>query len=208
MKKVRALVVLSSVALALTLPGAVPASAAGEVCVGIHTGATFAGGIVVPAGQRCNLIRSTVQGNAFVGRGGALIAVDSTITGNLQAEGAAVQLFRSSVGNNVTSIRPTTFPTGPNSFLVKLSMCGSTVSGSVSITDAVGGGPMSVGGITCANTGGGNSIGGSLLYRNNAASGHRIGDNRVDLLICSGNTPSPTGSGNIARLKTGQCATL
>jgi hypothetical protein len=197
----------------LSVAGAIPASASAGVCTGIVTGQSLGPDLVVPAGQRCQLTTSTVTGNVLVQEGGALVAVDSTITGNVVAQGATVQLVRSSVGNNVTSVRPTNYPdptpTAPDRSLVKIFVCGSSIGGSLTFTDAPGFGSIALGGSRCVNSGGSNTIGGTVLDRNNVATpGHEIVGNRALGLVCSGNNLAPTGSGNTAQFKSGQCASL
>lgn len=211
-KKSAACVVFLAAAMALTLPGAAPAFADDSVCTSTHTGETIPNGLLVPAGERCQLSSTTVQGNVVVQEGGALVAFRSTITGNVSANGATLQLINSSVGNHVTSVRPTNFPVPtpeqPDRSLSKVFFCGSRIGGSVSISDAPSFGAIRLGGTQCDPFGGGNTIGGSLLDRNNRSSSHDLVGNTAASMVCSGNSPAPIGSGNTARIKTGQCAQL
>jgi hypothetical protein len=184
-----------------------PAEAA-TVCNGSFSGASFPTGITVPTGGRCTITGSTVTGDVVVQPNAAFQATDSTINGDIGAQNATIQLVRSHVTGQVNSQSPVNYPVGPENSLKKVYFCGSTINGSVQVTGAASFGSIEFGGPNCPN--GGNTIGGNLVDTNNAASpNHIISGNRIGYtLYCVGNSPPPTGGGNTAPNKVGQCASL
>jgi hypothetical protein len=208
-RRVSGPVVFAVLAVSAMLIGVTPASASSALtCTGSHTG-TFSN-VIVSAGGRCDLNSATVEGDVIVQPGGALRASDSTIAGSIYASDATVQLIRSSAGN-VNALRPVRFPVTATSFLIRVFVCGSTIRGSVSVSDGASPGGIAIGGDPCRNFGGGNAIAGTLVDRNNATttdSFHIVSDNHAGAIYCSGNSPAPTGSGNVASVKAGQCLSL
>lgn len=80
---------------------AAPASADEIVCRGT-IGARTVDDVKVPAGARCVLNRTRVEGNVTVNRGGRLIARGARIDGNVQTQGhRSVLLVRGSVEGDV-----------------------------------------------------------------------------------------------------------
>jgi hypothetical protein len=185
------------------------AQAAGNDCVGIQTNQTFGAGLNVPAGQQCSLRGGTVVGNVTVQPGAAFVAINATVNGSVSATGAAVQLLRTTVTGGLVSNAPQNFQVPNDGSLKKVFVCGSTINGNVAVQNAPSFGSIEFGGPNCASSGGGNTIGVNLTDLNNVATpNHTLSGNHIgNVLYCAGSTP-PTGSGNTARLKAGQCASL
>ena len=188
---------------------AAPALAAGPDCVGTQTGQTFGGGLNVPADQLCILNGGTVTGNATVQSGAALIVNGSTVTGSVSAQGATVQLVHASVGGSFSSVSPVNYPIPNDGSYKRVYVCGSTISGNVSVQYASSFGSIEFGGANCTGNGGGNTIGANLtdVYNTVAGGNHIVGGNQVgNVPYCAGNVPAPAGPANTARIKVGQCA--
>jgi hypothetical protein len=186
------------------------AQAAANDCIGIQTNQTFGAGLNVPAGQQCTLRGGTVVGNVTVQPGSAFVANSATINGSVNAQGAAVQLVRTTVTGSLVSTAPQNFQVPNDGSLKKVFVCGSTINGNVAVQNAPSFGSIEFGGPNCATSGGGNTIGGNLTDVNNVATpNHIISGNQIgNVLYCAGDSAAPTGSGNSARLKAGQCASL
>jgi hypothetical protein len=139
----------------------------------------------------------------------AFFAIDSTINGSVGAQSATVQLIRTHVFGQFNSQRPVNFLQGGESFK-KVFMCGSTIDGSAQVSGAPSFGSIEIGGPNCAENGDGNTIGGNLVDTDNATQpNHIISGNRIGYtLYCTGNSPPPTGGGNVAPNKVDQCACL
>jgi hypothetical protein len=201
--------VLGSAPWLLTAP---PAFAATD-CVGTHAGETFPNGLNVPSGRLCTLQGSTVIGDATVQPDAALvISLGSRVTGDVRGFRAAVQVVTGSVvEGDVSALNPKEFGT-PTGTITQIAICGSTVGGSITVTGATGAGPLLVGGQACQFFGGGSAVGGNLLLLGNHPTGAgpiAVSNNRVSgILTCRSNDPAPVGAGNVARVKTGQCASL
>lgn len=193
-----------------------PAWADATTCVGTHVGETFTGDVVVPSGQRCTLRGSTVNGNLTASAGSFLLVTGSTVTGNVVADGAAVQTNGAAgpvrIGGNVSITHAKEFQTSPTSFAVQVVLCATDIGGSLVVEGASGRGPIGVGGPFCTGAiGGPNHIGGTFLLDQNAPVGGPIdvsGNTVGSALACFANTPAPSGSGNTAAAKLGQCASL
>ncbi len=160
------------------------------VCTGPLTGSHEE--VVVPDGASCVIAMARIEGNVKVGTGASLVVNGpSYIGGNVQSEGSR---------------------------FVRLSGAGVTVEGDVQIkkaTEASGYSP-------------GTTIRGNFQYEENAgfleaAGGFVRGDFQVEKnyggasmvnntirqnMQCKENSPAPTGSGNRAGDKEGQCAAL
>ena len=98
------------------------------VCTGTHNGATFFDNIVVPEGETCTLNMSDVIGNIQVSVGASLfILPDSSVTGNIQANGADVVCISDQQVSPCQTAPPPTLPP-PKSR-------GITIGGDVEIND-------------------------------------------------------------------------
>ncbi|MCA1843854.1 MAG: hypothetical protein LC792_11865 [Actinobacteria bacterium] len=188
----------------------VSASAAGAVttnCTGQLSGVTV-DAVNVPSGARCTMLNSVVNGDVTVQAGSAFLASSTRIVGQLSAYQATVQLTRTTVGGSVNHVQPVDFPVSESSFLVKAVLCGSTVNGDYSVQGAPSFGRIFLGGSSCGSAGG-NTVRGSLVDSNNQSSSNEVAANSIGgYLVCQGNSPAPTGGGNTAPVKVGQCAAL
>jgi hypothetical protein len=180
---------------------------------------TIDGNIVVPSGAFCDLNGTHVTGNATVESGPpepsnptGLTSNAATIDGNVLVQRNAQ--FAAFTGSNI----------GGN---VRCNQCevadiqGSTVEGSLEdngvsegafIRNSHFGGNLRIqDGTDFFNTHfaiDGNTIGDSLVFNRNTGVSD-ISTNTVDAsLTCRDNTPPPTGAGNTAEHKRGQCAAL
>ena len=202
---------LAVLSLMTAVAGAVAsASAAGAVttnCTGQLSGVTV-DAVNVPSGARCTLLNSVVNGDVTVQAGSAFLASNTQIAGQLSAYRATVQLSRTTVGGSVSHVQPVDFPISENNFLTKAVLCGSTVNGDYSVQGAPSFGRIFLGGSSCG-TAGNNTVRGSLVDSNNQATSNEVAGNSIGgYLVCQGNSPAPTGGGNTAPVKIGQCAGL
>jgi hypothetical protein len=169
--------------------------------------------LVVPTNELCILQGSTVIGDAIVSPDAALVvSLGSHVTGDVRAFRGAVQVVTgSTVDGSVLALSPREYGL-PVGVVNQVAICGSTIRGGVTVSGATGAGPLLVGGQLCQFFGGGNVIGGNVLLVGNHPTGEgpiAVVDNRIGgVLTCRSNDPAPVGSGNVARFKTGQCASL
>jgi hexosaminidase len=202
-------------AVALAVGGLVIAAPAhaGTTCTTTYTGGTLPGPLTVPAGAFCVLNGVDVTGGATVQPGGSLRtfingATRTHFAAGVNATGAYIGLHDTDVNGSISDVRPTTNGVNPFSGGV----CRTSIKGSLSVTGAVSGSlPMSIGsnpgdGFCLPNSG--NTVTGGGLISNNQASINLADNTFGGTLACSGNSPAPTGSGNTAASKTGQCSTL
>ncbi|CAA9281149.1 MAG: Cytochrome C553 (soluble cytochrome f) [uncultured Chloroflexia bacterium] len=159
-------------------------------CRGTLGAVTIVGNLLVPDDATCTLNGTYVQGSIVVKSRATLEATEVTVTGGIQGEGPRnVVVRRSTIGNSV-SIRKAE-PGGT----VELS--GSQITGDVQLEDNRG-----------SITINGNELSGSIQANKNTGgleiSGNQIGNG----LQCQDNNPPPTGGGNIAKQKQGQCMFL
>ena len=193
-ERVRVTLLTAVVALALAvaaLLAAAPAAPAEErVCRGT-IGATTVDNLRVPQGASCTLNGTRVEGTVLVERNATLVGTGIRVKGNVQSEGFKSILLRQ----------------------------GSVVVGSVQLENGLRGGSGRV-----LNT----RINGDLQFFFNGAhmvargntilanfqanqntGGLVIENNRIsENLQCQSNNPPPTGGGNTAGDKEGQCARL
>src|SRR5215831_11079916 len=219
-----ALTVLVSVAVALTTAGITSAGQAATVCT-TTLGPITVGNVVVPAGAHCVLDGTSVAGNVTVQSGngtlesGGILTTSTasagagpTINGNvvIEADGIADVRFALVRGNHQcngcsyadlhSSIVKGNFQ--DNGLLEGVFFDFNTIGGNLEIVNSFGGGF----GFSISHS----SVGGNLQFEGN------LGDPFSDIstsaikgnLQCDGNTPAPTGSGNSAKQKLGQCAGL
>ncbi len=165
--------------------------------------------LLVPKGVTCTLDGITVTGSVTVEPGGCLIvgqaSAPATVGGNIIASDAAcVSIgFGSSVGGNVTALGTTGNPSGYKfNFL-----CNSLIGGSLSIESSTSRANWCIGytGSPCACAAGNNIIG-NLTFDNNKGAINNISDNTIGSNLTCLNNTSPSGSGNTASRKLGQCA--
>lgn len=175
------------------LPTATPGSTAtppqpgggGGQCRGVISGGSFEN-LEVPAGASCTLNGTFVDGNITVGVNAVLLAVEVTVEGNIQADGATdVTVHKDSrVGGNIQ---------------VKQG-ASATVDGVVVIGDIQY--ESNNGALNATD----NQVGGNIqIFQNRGWIS--VTDNRIDgNLQCKENSPPPTGGRNQAAAFEDQCA--
>ena len=225
----------AALAAAGALLAASPAQADDRRCDGLIGPETVPGGVVVPAGEVCELAGTRVLGSVRVGTGAALFAEGFDLSGNLDVRGDAdVSLDRGAIAGSVKATRP-----GSAVFAERLTVAGTLEASRADILDlrdSVVDGDFYVrdtqeGSLFCGNSLNGNSeftgnlgqltVGagdgfcdGNRLGGNVKVAGNRgfteIGDNEVrGDLTCFGNDPPPVGGGNrVQGNREGQCAAL
>jgi hypothetical protein len=126
-------------------------------------------------------------------KGEGATVTDSTIGGNYQCSQCGfADLFFSSVAGNFQD----------NGLMEGAFIRRNTIGGNLEIHNSLGGGF----GFTVLD----NSVGGNVHFDNNSGEpSSNLGRNAINgNLQCQGNTPPPTGAGNTAKQKQGQCAGL
>jgi hypothetical protein len=139
-----------------------PAGAAVTECVGTPpSGTTVPGPMTVPLGEFCSLHQATVLGSVTVY--GSLYMNAGNVAGSVSAYDAQVGLVDTQIGNSVVATQPRAkFFLGPAVLL-----CGSTVTGSVTVRGAAQAGASSIGGPFC--DGKGNTVKGGVHLLDNTA---------------------------------------
>ncbi|AHY47585.1 Hypothetical Protein RradSPS_2302 [Rubrobacter radiotolerans] len=188
MKKTLATAVAAGVvAMVVAMPQAL---ADDRVCRGT-IGAATTDNIVVPQGATCTLSGTKVEGNVKVKNGAKLYAKGVRVDGNIQSEGfSVVQVSqRSSVGGDIQLDKGLR---GGSAFVG-----GSTIDGNLQLKE-------NYASITAQN----NTIRGNLQAESNRG-GLVFKNNRISgSFQCKQNNPAPTGGGNTAGDKEGQCSRL
>lgn len=169
----------------------VPAAMADDrVCRGT-IGAATTDNVIVPQGATCNLNGTKIEGNVEVKSNAKLFAKGVRVDGNIQSEGfSVVQVSqRSFVGGDIQLDKGRS---GGNAFIG-----GSTIDGNLQLK-------TNYGKITAQN----NTIRGDLQAESNRG-GLVFKSNRIsENFQCKQNNPAPTGGGNSAGDKEGQCSRL
>jgi hypothetical protein len=180
---------------------------------------TIHGNLVVPTGALCELSGTHVTGNATVTSGPpepseptALSAKGATIDGNVKVQANAQ--FLASAGTTVGGTLHCTH-------CEVADVQGSTVKGSVqdkAVSEGafiqnseIGGNLQIQNGSDFFGTGfhiATNTIAGSMTFSNNTGASDISNNHIQGSLKCKGNSPPPTGTGNTAQAKSGQCAAL
>ncbi len=213
--------VVIGAAMGIVLPPAGASASSAFECNNTALGATTVNGnLVVPAGAFCDLSGTRVTGNATVSAGPAsqptslLLDNASVVAGNVavQRNSQFAEFNGSSVGGNVECNNCQVADVHDSSVGGNLDLNGvsqgadtsnSRFGGNLRIQNGV---DTSAFGYALSN----NSVGGSLNFDNNTTAGPSTitGNTIASNLSCSGNQPPPTGAGNTAKHKTGQCAGL
>jgi hypothetical protein len=213
---------------------AAPAAHADTTCNGTIGTGVIVGNVIVPPGASCELLGTTVTGNVLFGQGSKLLTENANVAGNIQGEGAArVWIYNTAVtdiqlkkvtrqiiiGSDRTCVADPLvlgrIQLEENS--ARISICKMSTRQDVQLTKNSGpilvdrniiGEDLQAADNTQLvrirfNTVGANmevikNTGGVILNQNTA--GMRI--------QCNDNVPPPTGSGNTAPAKEGQCAGL
>ena len=181
---------------------------------------TIDGNLVVPSGAFCQLNGTHVMGNATVSAGPpepsnptGLNTSGATIDGNVNVQqNAQLAAFSgSTIGRNVQCDRCEVADVQDST--VKGNLADNGVSEGAFIRNShISGNLIIHGGTDFFSTGfniDGNAIGKKLAFDRNTGSFSDISTNTIaENLTCNDNTPPPTGSGNTAEHKQGQCAGL
>jgi hypothetical protein len=188
-------------------------------CTGV-IGAIDVDNVVVPAGATCTLNGTRVKGNIKVEpRARRLTANRVTVGGSIQADGAgAVRVLQGSVVEGDVQVKKGTGTGDSGAWVVRQTTIGgdaqfeenggrrspgienSIVDGDIQVFKQRGGGdPILVRE---------NRVGENLQYFLNRRAGNISLNNIRQALQCKENTPPPTGGGNTAGEKEGQCAGL
>ncbi len=168
-----------------------PSAQAGDYeCRGGLGAVTIVGNLIVSDDSTCDLEGTYVQGTSVVKSRATLQATGVTATGGLQSQGSRNVIVRdSTLGNSFSVVRSERGGT--------VELTNSSVTGDVQLEDNRG--------YVAIN---GNEISGSVQANKNVGgieiTGNRIGNG----LQCQDNYPPPTGGGNIAKQKQGQCQFL
>jgi thermitase len=204
-----------------------PAPTVGDVQCRGTLGAVIATTVTVPRSAQCTLNGTRVTGDIKVGSGATLNATGVTVGGSVEGIGVTmVALTSSSVGGSVV-VKEGSAATldrvtiGGSVQLEKnrraLRVTGSTISGSLQAKENSGGLTIQ------SNTSGtvqaeknqgilpliGNIINGDVQVKENSGT-ITIRSNQLPngALKCENNSPTPTGGGNVAKQREGQCARL
>ena len=193
--------VVATLALLMALALAPAAHASDLECRGPLGAVTVAGNLLVPDDSTCTLDGTTVLGSIVVKSRATLVATGIGTDGSIQGESPArVDVSDSWLGNSVQLRKG-----GP------VDLAGNAITGDIALEENLGAvdltGNEVVGSVQAnKNTGGlvifdlpGNPIIGRLV-----TTGNVIGNG----LHCQDNVPPPTGGGNTAKQKQGQCLNL
>lgn len=174
--------------LAATFLGGSAALASDETeCEGT-IGVVKTSSVIVPDGEICTLDGTQVQGDVTVKSGATLVTTGASIEGSIQGESA-----KSVTLNPGTRVQGNVQLQKGNSITIDQA----EIRGELQLQDNDG--PVDV-----ANS----QIGGSFQAKNNDG-GTQISSNAIaNNLQCQDNDPAPTGSGNTAAQKQGQCEEL
>jgi len=178
-------------------PAAPQTLAAGYACNGTYTG-TFNGTVVVSPGQNCTFVNGTITGDVLA-NGGNLTLSEVLVGGGVQITGNATYSigdFTNITGDLQISNSPAT--TAQNQ------VCSATIQGNLAFQN--NGSPAQIGSAlpsSCA----GNVVGGNLNVTNNSGAVGIFNNTVTGNLACSTNS-AINGSGNVAALKQGQCASF
>ncbi len=181
----------TALAVSATMAIASPAWAGDTECRGSLGAVTVVGNVIVPDDATCDLTGTTVQGAVVVKSRTTLNATGATATGGVQGESpSTVNISDSTFGNGIT-ISKAELNNG------HITIRTSDITGDIQVADNRN--PVTLDG---------NDVTGSVQANKNVG-GLTIINNRIDNgLQCQDNTPPPTGGGNIAVQKQGQCQGL
>jgi len=166
-------------------------------CRGTLGAVTVVGNLIVPDDATCTLNGTRVEGAITVKSRATFTSNGAIVTGGFQGESPTQVAINpgSSFGNNV-SIRKAANLTTPSAQTVSIQ--GAQIGGDLQLEGNNGSVDVS-----------GNTIRGSVQASKNNGSGIAIASNNIgNGLQCQENTPPPTGGGNIAKQKEGQCVNL
>ncbi len=157
---------------------------------------TIVGNLIVPDDATCTLSGTQVQGSIVVKSRANLDATGATVTGGLQGESPASVVVKggSSFGNGI-SVRKAEDVNNPAAGRIDISE--TTVTGDLQLEENRE--PISLNA---------NEIVGSIQANKNTGGLEITGNQIGNGLQCQDNNPFPTGGGNVAKQKQGQCQFL
>ncbi len=177
------------------LIGAPTALAGDDECRGSLGAVTVAGNLIVPDDATCALEGTQVEGSIVVKSRATLVATNVTATGGVQGESPASVVIGDSRFGNGVSVRKAEDVTNPDA-------------GRIDIRRTSVNGDIQLEGNREPITLRANEIVGSVQANTNTAGLELTGDRIGNGLQCQDNNPAPTGGGNIAKQKQGQCVNL
>lgn len=178
---------VAAIALPLAVGLAPAAHAADLECRGTLGAVTVAGNLLVPDDSTCTLNGTTVLGSVVVKSRATLVATGIETNGSIQGESPARLDVRDSQLGNSIQLRKG----GP------VVLSGNTITGDIALEENLGRVELA-----------GNDVVGSVQANKNTG-GLDITTNVIgNGLQCQDNLPLPTGGGNIAKQKQGQCINL
>jgi hypothetical protein len=187
LKKILAMALASVLALTIVTPAAL---AEERVCRGT-IGALTVDNVRVPSGETCTLNGTRVEGTIKVERGAKLFADGVRVKGNIQSEG--FNTIR--VSDNSRVVGSVQLNNGQSSGVA--SIVSSRINGDLQFDS-------NAARIVARN----NTVGANLQAVQNTGGVVLTGNTIAENLQCKQNNPPPTGGGNTAGDKEGQCATL
>lgn len=177
-------------ALAFTLPTlrAAPTTIVGTSfdCRNWRVGAVVVDNVTVPSGMACSLAGTIVRGSVQVQPGGILLAANVQVAGSVQ-------------GDQATHVQVTGTATRVTGN-IEVEGGGSTRLAGAQVT-----GDVFVDGLTGIASLRSLRVGGNIQLQDGLGGGEVIGNRATGNLQCTGNTPPPVASGNVAASIEGQC---
>ncbi len=169
------------------LPAASFATGSNVSCLNLSLGAHTYANVVVPAGARCLLTGTRLNGNLVLHAGASVDTVNAVVDGNLHADHPGrVQVFGGQFTGSIQVLRGQS-----------LVVSGTRLNGSVQLDGNSG--PIGLQNLR---------LGGNLQLFNTRGTANLQDNVANGALQCTGNQPAPTGTGNQAASKQGQCAGL
>jgi hypothetical protein len=178
----------------------------------LNTGTVVTGNIEVPSGAFCDLNGAHVTGSATVeSKGGLALDVGAMIDGNVTIErnGQFAARGSSVIGGDVKCHACAVADL--NSSTVNGGLVDNGLTQGVLISNSHVGGSLLILGSRDAGFGfsiSSTSVGSDLKFDKNKGTSTISGNTITNSLVCNGNRPPPSGSGNTAATKSGQCAHL
>jgi hypothetical protein len=234
MARSRLLICLASACISVGALGLAPPAHADATCNGTIGAGVIVGNVIVPPGASCELLGTTVTGNVHFGQGSKLLTENANVAGNIQGEGARriwiyntvvtdIQLKKVThqiiIGSDRTCVADPLvlgrIQLEENS--AAISICKMSTrqdvqltknTGNILVTDNIVGEDLQVAENTKLARLRFNEVGQNMEVIKNTG-GVYINKNTVGMLLqCKDNVPPPTGTGNTAPMKEGQCAGL
>jgi hypothetical protein len=235
MSRSRLLVCLVSVCLSVGAFGlAAPAHAADATCTGTMGAVIVDGNVIVPPGATCELLGTTVVGNVLFGQGSRLLTENANVGGNIQGEGGKrIRIYNTRVTDiQLKKVTKQIIIGSDRSCMIdplvlgriqleensaEIAICKMSTRQDVQLTKNTGviwvsentiGEDLQVAENTQHVRVRLNTVGENIEVIKNTG-GVQLSSNSAGMLIqCTDNDPPPTGFGNTAPMKEGQCAAL